>query len=232
MDDYKIEVFRQTELFRELDSEVLKILAGHAVEKHLERNEILFLAGEEAKGLYIIAEGSVRAFRTGLDGREQVIHVERAVATIAEVPVFDNGDYPSTVSAEEATRVYFLGRKEVFELCLKHPPIALSAARLLAKRLRKCAELVESLSLREVGQRLARLLLEEAQLRGMPTKNGISFKQKLTHHQLAARAGSVREVITRLLYRLQVQGLIIVNGKEIIIPDLRRLAKYADSEKL
>jgi CRP/FNR family transcriptional regulator len=232
VDDYKIEVFRQTELFRELDSEVLKILAGHAVEKHLERNEILFLAGEEAKGLYIIAEGSVRAFRTGLDGREQVIHVERAVATIAEVPVFDNGDYPSTVSAEEATRVYFLGRKEVFELCLKHPPIALSAARLLAKRLRKCAELVESLSLREVGQRLARLLLEEAQLRGMPTKNGISFKQKLTHHQLAARAGSVREVITRLLYRLQVQGLIIVNGKEIIIPDLRRLAKYADSEKL
>jgi CRP-like cAMP-binding protein len=232
VDDYKIEIFRQTELFGELDKEVLKVLADRAVEKHLERNEILFLAGEEAKGLYVIATGSVRAFRTGADGREQVIHVERAVTTIAEVPVFDNGNYPSTVSAEEATRVYFLGKKEVFGMCSKHSQIALSAAKLLAKRLRKCAELVESLSLREVGQRLAQLLLEEAQLRGVKTKNGITFKQKLTHHQLAARAGSVREVITRVLYRLQVQGLIIVNGKEIIVPDLQRLASYADSENL
>jgi CRP/FNR family transcriptional regulator len=159
----KVEILKQTELFRDLDDVILRVLAGHAVEKSLERNEILFLAGDEAKGLYVIAAGAVRAFRTGADGREQVIHVERAITTIAEVPVFDNGTYPSTVSAEEPTLVYFLDKKEVFGLSLNHPEIALAATRLLARRLRKCAELVESLSLREVGQRLARLLLEEAE---------------------------------------------------------------------
>lgn len=232
MNNRKTDVFRQAELFHDLDEEVLQILASRAVEKRLERNEILFIAGEEAKGLYVVAEGSVRAFRTSPDGREQVIHVERAVTTIAEVPVFDNGSYPSTVAAEEPTTVYFLDKKEVFALSNKHPQIALSAARLLAKRLRKCAELVESLSLREVGQRLARILLEEAEERGVKTESGVRFKQKLTHNQLAARVGSVREVVTRALYRLQIQGLVIVNGKEVKILDLEALENYADAERI
>ena len=96
----KTAIFKQTELFRDLEDDVLQILARRAIEKRLERNEILFLEGEDAAGLFVIAEGSVRAFRTSPDGREQVIHVERAVTTIAEIPVFDKGKYPSTVAAE------------------------------------------------------------------------------------------------------------------------------------
>ncbi len=106
MDDRKIAIFKQTELFGGLDEVVLSALAKHAVRKRLERNEILFLAGEPAKGLYVIECGSVRAFRTSADGREQVIHVERAITTIAEVPVFDDGNYPSTAAAEEPSTVF------------------------------------------------------------------------------------------------------------------------------
>ncbi len=101
MPDDKTAIFKQTELFRDLDDAVLDVLAKHSVVKHLQRDEILFLAGELAKGLYVIASGAVRAFRTSHDGREQVTHVERAVATIAAVPVFDDGNYPSNVTAEE-----------------------------------------------------------------------------------------------------------------------------------
>ena len=103
MPEDKITIFKQTELFRDLDDAVLEVLAKHSIVKLLHRNEILFLAGEPAKGLYVISSGSVRAFRTSSDGREQVIHVEKAVTTIAEVPVFDNGNYPSTAAAEEET---------------------------------------------------------------------------------------------------------------------------------
>lgn len=231
MKEDKAAVFKRTELFRDVDESVLRNLARRAVEKTLNRNEILFLAGDSAAGLFVIAAGAVRAFRTGADGREQIIHVERAVTTIAELPVFDDGSYPSTVAAEEdETRVYFLDKTEVRTACLKHPEIALAATRLLAKRLRRCAQLVESLSLREVGQRLAQLLLTEAAAKGMRTEKGIRFKQQLTHNQLAARIGTVREVVTRVFLRLQNQGLIEVSGKEIFIPDLTMLAGYADSQ--
>ena len=228
----KVKVFKQTELFHDLNEGVLRVLASRAGEKTLNRNEILFLTGDAAEGLFVIASGAVRAFRTGTDGREQIIHVERAAATIGELPVFDDGKYPSTAAAEEdATKVYFLDKKEVRAVCLEHPEVSLAAARLFAVRLRHCAELVESLSLREVGQRLACLLLAEAETKGARENNGVRIKQKLTHKQLAARIGTVREVITRVFYRLQNQGLIVVDGKEIYIPNLAILAAYADSEK-
>jgi len=225
-----IEVFRKAELFRDLSDDALRNLTKHAVEKRLARNEILFVAGETAAGLYLVAEGAIRAFRTGIDGREQIIHVERAVTTIAEPPVFDNGKYPSTAAAEEDSKLFFLPKDKVRAACFEHPELALAAARLMATRLRRCAELVETLSLREVGQRLASLILGEALNRGTKTPEGTLIKLDLTHNQLAARIGTVREVVTRTLIRLQEQRLIIHKGKNILIPDLKAIAAYAETD--
>jgi CRP/FNR family transcriptional regulator len=225
---HKIETLKQTELFAGLGNEVLRSLAERALEKQLARDEVLFIADEPAEGLYVIAEGSVRAFRTGADGREQVIHVEKAVTTIAEVPVFDDGNYPSTVSAEEPTTVYLLRKSDIRAVSIRHPELALAAAKLLAGRLRKCAELVETLSLREVGQRVAKVLLQEATARGVKTPAGIRFDLKLTHNQLAARIGTVREVVTRAITKLQTQGLVELNGKRVTIPDVSALRAYGE----
>ena len=87
----KITALRRTALFGELAEGDLHALAERAVERRLARNEVLFVAGDEAAGLFVVASGALRAFREGVDGREQVIHVERAGATIAELPVFDMG---------------------------------------------------------------------------------------------------------------------------------------------
>ena len=193
----KISALRRTVLFGELNEIELLALAERAIERRLKRDEILFVAGDEAAGLFVIAAGALRAFREGVDGREQVIHVERAGATIAELPVFDDKPYPSTAAAEEETVVLFLDKRDVKSLCLAHPEIALAALKLLAGRLRKCAALVEALSLREVDQRLARWLLTEARGRGRQTADGIELTLVLTNQQIAARIGSVREVVSR-----------------------------------
>jgi CRP/FNR family transcriptional regulator len=95
----KIAALRRTALFGELNDVALQALAERAIEKRLGRDEVLFIAGEEARGLYVIMEGSVRAYRDTPDGREQVIHVEHTGATIAELPVFYYQPYPSTVAA-------------------------------------------------------------------------------------------------------------------------------------
>ena len=199
----KIAALRHTALFGGLKEAELRALAERAVEHKLSRGEVLFMAGDEARGLYCIVEGAVRAFRESLDGREQVVHVERAGSTIAEVPVFDDQPYPSTVAAEEDSTLLFIDKRDVRRLCLDHPQIALAALAMLARRLRRCAELVEALSLHEVDQRLARLLLTEAQARGKQTEAGITVELILTNQQIAARIGTVREVVSRALTRLQ-----------------------------
>ena len=225
----KVSALRRTLLFAELDEPGLLFLAGRAVERRLKRGEILFMAGDDAAGLFVVAEGALRAYREGVDGREQIIHVERAGATIAELPVFDDKPYPSTVAAEEDSVVLFISKGDVKSLCLAHPKIALTAVKLLAGRLRKCAELVEALSLREVDQRLARWLLTEARSRGQRFSDRLELNLVLTNQQIAAHIGSVREVVSRALARLQQNGLIEVDGRHVRIADEAALAVFSQT---
>ena len=223
-----IEALQRTALFCELPEEDHRALASRATERRLSRGETLFLAGEPAAGLYVVVQGTVRAYRVSTDGREQIIHVERSGATLAEVPVFDGGTYPSSTAAEEDSLVLFLPREEVVRLCLERPKISLAALRLLAGRMRKCAALVERLSLRDVDRRVAQLLLDEGGDYGQRTASAVSFSLALTHTQIASRVGSVREVVSRALSRLQASGLIQMDGRQIRIVDIGALRDYAD----
>ena len=141
--------------------------------------------------------------------------------------MFDDGAYPSTVAAEEDSIVLFIDKRDVRNLCLSHPSIALAALKLLAGRLRRCAELVEALSLHEVDQRLARLLLSEGRTRGRRVNNGVVFELLLTNQQIAARIGTVREVVSRALSRLQQNELIEVSGRVVTILDEEPLKAFA-----
>jgi CRP/FNR family transcriptional regulator len=133
--------------------------------------------------------------------------------------MFDDGTYPSTVAAEEDSVVLFIDKQDVRSLCLSHPNIGLAALKLLASRLRRCAELVEALSLHEVDQRLARLLLEEGRSRGTRADKKVVFELALTNQQIAARIGTVREVVSRALSRLQQNELVLVSGRVVSILD-------------
>src|SRR5688572_20648936 len=223
----KIAALRRAMLFSELDDTALRSIAERAVTRYFRKDEVLFIAGEKAEGLYVIVSGSVRAFRDSVDGREQVIHVERAGGTVAEVPMFDDGNYPSTVAAEEETAALFLDKRDVRQLCLEHPEITLAALRVLARRLRRCAELVETLSLKEVGQRVARFVLSEARRNGQQTNQGVVVTLTQTNQQIAARVGSVRDVVSRALSRLQNDGLIVVEDRKLTIPDVSALSLFA-----
>jgi len=226
----KVAALRSTVLFGSLEDVPLSALAARAIERRLARGEILFAAGEEARGLYVVVEGALRAFRTGADGREQVIHVEREGATIAEVPVFDDGVTPSTVAAETDAVVLFIDKRDVRVLCLEHPSIAISALKVLASRLRRCSDLVAMLSLQDVGQRLARFLISEATARGVSGGRGTTFELQLTKEQIATRIGTVREVVSRALGRFQNEGIIAVDGRRITIAGEAALRAYLVGE--
>jgi CRP-like cAMP-binding protein len=225
----KVSILTKTPLFSSLAAAELKDLAACCVERRLKKGQILFTEGEEARGVYIVAEGALKAFRESPGGREQVIHIERACASIAEVPVFDDQPYPSSVAAEEDSVVLFLDKRDVKRLCLTHPTIALAALRLLAGRLRRCAALVEDLSLKEVDQRLAKFLLQEGKVRG--TASGAGLRYRLPPNaQIAAQIGSVREVVSRALTRLQQRKLIDVDGRRnMTILDPDSLEHYGSS---
>ena len=206
----KVETLKKTELFGSLDDTQLRALAQVCVVRKMRAGEMLFNAGDPSKGLFVIAEGVFRAYRENLEGREQIIHTEKAVTTLAEVAVFDGKPYPSTVVAAEDGEVYFIPSRDVKRLCMSHPAIALAALKLLAKRVRKTAALAESLSLKEVDQRLAAYLLQEFKSRGVMKKSRIKLQLPI-FSLVAARVGSVREVVSRAFSKLEKKKLISVD---------------------
>jgi len=204
----KLAALRLTKLFGGLDAAALGELADLCRKRELARGEVLFLAGEEAAGLFVIVEGEIRAFRVNAQGREQTIHTERAGATIAEVPVYDDGPYPATAVAESRTTLLFLHKDDFKRFLLRHPQVGLTALKMMAHRLRGHAELVDSLALQQVGQRVARFLLKAGQERGNRTAEGLEVEVS-SNEDLAKRIGSVREVVSRTLSRMESDGLIM-----------------------
>jgi CRP/FNR family transcriptional regulator len=145
----KERALRGTQLFGTLDPVAVAELAGMCQRRELARGEMLFSAGEPAKGLFVILEGEIRAYRVNPQGREQTIHIEHAGATLAEVPVFDDGPYPATAVAESPATLLFLPKESFRKFLLQHPEVALTALKLMAGRLRGHAELVDSLALQQ-----------------------------------------------------------------------------------
>ncbi len=228
----KLNALAGTDLFGSVAENALYELASSTRERQLARGEVLFSAGEKANGLFVVVSGMLRAFRQTKEGREQTIHVEGPGATLAEVPLFDGGPYPSTVQAEEKSVVLFVPQQSMRLFLTKNPEAALAALAVLARRLRSVSGLAEKLALKDVAQRLAAMLAEEAVSQVGELRDGVSFSLPSPHQSIAARLGSVREVITRQLRKLIDDGVISTRGHRITVLDAATLMRRAEVEKL
>src|ERR1019366_7589057 len=177
--------------------------------------EVLFTEGEPCKGLYIGVTGRVRIFKTSMSGREQVLAVEGPGASVAELPVFDGGSYPASASALDKTEALFVSRADLRAICLEKPEVSLKMLQVVGARLRRLVGIIEELSFTTVRHRLISWLLRQASTEGRPGERGIVFSLNTSHQELAAQIGTVRELVSRNLARLQAQSFIEMNGRQI-----------------
>jgi CRP/FNR family transcriptional regulator len=216
-------------LFSNLSSEELRLLAAHAVRKSYAQGELLFSEGDACKGLHIIVSGKLRIFKSSASGREQVLAVEGPGGSVAELPVFDGAPYPASVSAVENSQILFISRSDFRGFCLAHPEVALKMLAVVGARLRRLVGIIEELSFTTVRQRLASVLVRLAQTEGKRTEQGIEIQLPGTHQELAHQLGTVRELVSRNLMRLQAEGLVQVEARNISVLDLSGLAAILEN---
>jgi len=205
----------------------LRELASRCASRTFGLEAAIFEEGEPCRGLFIIAEGAVEVRQVSLRGREQVFHTEGPGATLGEGPLFDRGGYIASAVATKPTRVLFLRRADLLDLCRRHPDVALAILQTLARRLRHFAEMVSDLAFRPIPERLARYL---DALPRRPESAGTEVGLPLTHAQLAARLGTVRELVARAFLQLEQGGVIIRKRGSVVIRDSVRLASLARGE--
>lgn len=206
-------ILQSTPLFAALTEAELSALATRTGLRSFSPGQLLFNEGDPCVGLYILVTGRVRIFKMSVAGREHVLAIEGPGSSVAELPVFDGGNYPASASAVDATEAIFLSRADLRALCLEHPEVSLKLLQVVGARLRRLVGIIEELSFTTVRHRLISWLLRQSQAHGR------TFTLATSHQEIAAEIGTVRELVSRNLSRLQAQGLIATNGREITIPD-------------
>jgi len=200
-------------------------LAPELVLRTYKAREFIAVEDEPCRGFFQLLEGRARLFRTGPEGREQIMRLLFPGDTFGEVPVFDGGGNPATVEALEECRVLLVPAATFRRVIETHPRVALDLLAHFAKRLRSFTELVEQISLQTVQQRVARYLYTTAREEGVRTPEGIVIQRTITQQDLASLVGSVREVVSRTLRLMEEDGLVEVRRKEILVRDLAGLGR-------
>jgi CRP/FNR family transcriptional regulator len=222
-------VLEKTALFSSLTQPELHLLAARTVRKLFSAGELLFSEGEPCSGLHIIVRGRVRIFKTSASGREQVLAENVPGESIAEIPIFDGGPYPASAVAVEDADLAFISRRDFNAYCLEHPEVALKVLSVVGARLRRLVGIIEELSFTTIRQRLISALIKLAQNEGKTTARGIEFQLPSTHQELAHQLGTVRELISRNLMRLQAEGLLDVDARQIVVKDIKGLSAILEA---
>jgi len=216
-------ILKQVAIFSSLSEPEFTFLTARVVPKKFGAGELIFSEGEGCAGLYIVEAGSVRIFKSSAGGREQVLSIDGPGGSIAELPVFDGGSYPASAQAITPVTLLFFSKQDFHALCRQHPEVALKVLRVVGGRLRRLVGIIEELSFTTVRHRLAALLVRLAKSEGTRSASGFTFALPVNNNELAAQIGTVRELVSRNMSRLQSEGLIQIDGRTIVIPDLKRL---------
>jgi len=229
MSDAVETVLRKTPLFATLSENELAALRRRDSSRKYARGETLFSEGDVCRGLFVVARGKIRIFKASPSGREQVLSIDGPGSSFAELPVFDGGDYPASAAAFEDAEVLFISRKDFQDFCREHPEVALKVIAVVGARLRRLVGIIEDLSFTTVRQRLIALILRLAQSSSSRSPEGVHVELSKSQQDLAAELGTVRELISRNLGRLQAEGYLDVAGRSIIIKDLAGLRREQES---
>ena len=217
----QLDLLKSIPYFSDLGLAELESIRKVVFEKTADRTEIVSLEGESAANLYFVASGVVKVFKTSAEGKEQILSIVRPGESLNDAPIFDGGPNPVSARAMSPVLLYGIKKNDMEAILRDHPRIALNVIQVLASRVRHLVSLVEDLSFKHVIGRVAKILLEHigGQMELVP---------RLTQQEMAAMAGTAREVVGRSLKSLEEEGAIKLDRHRIIITDKEALRKIME----
>lgn len=216
-----VELLKSIPYFSGLSPAELDSIKEFIFERAAGNGDLILLEGEPADAMYFVASGVVKTFKTSTDGKEQILSFVRPGEPFNDVPVFDGGPNPASVQAMGPVVLYGIRNSDLEAILRDHPQVSLNVTHVLSQQVRHLVSLVEDLSFRHVIARVAKILLEYA-------SDGKGPRPKLTQQEMAAMAGTAREMVGRSLKSLEDEGAIRLGRQRIVITDKKALQEIAE----
>lgn len=216
-----IDFLKQSPVFACLEEDEQASLCDRAITRQYHKGQYLSHAGDIWPFIFILTRGSVAAVKESLEGRS-LVATSFIPGDVFWGVSFFHPELPMPVSllVDQESSLLLWSREQILPLILGNGRIAWELSRLMVSRMLRASEIVEELAFQPVAGRLAKLLIDfPGQTPSGPTA------RSLTLDNMAARIGSTREMVCRLLQRFADQDMIKITRTEFEITDRVRLVE-------
>lgn len=190
---------------------------------HLKEDEVIFKEGEPVKGLYYVQSGCVKVVVNRAHARGRTTTNEYVTKLVSPGEYFNykdlvrGGTCHTHAKAVKSTVIWLYPKEAILMSIAQSNPLV----RILLNQAINDVESYENTNqlhyLASVQERIAYQLVLLGEHFGVQTPNGTSINLKLTRNEFAQLASTINESLSRHLTEFKNEGLIDLNGKEIII---------------
>ncbi len=188
--------------------------------------QYIFREGGACAGLYIVKTGQVKLLQAR-HNKERLLAIVSAGEPLDLVPFLDNGPHSLSAQARGAVTLLYIECSAAHDLIWNTPPLLAAVLHAVSARLRTLATLASDLAFKDVTARVCKILLDQAQTEGTRQRDGIHLRRTLSQQEFASLAGTAREVAWRSLKKLEDEGIVRIERKQITLLDLERLTAMA-----
>lgn len=213
------------EVFRCLPEDTLRNISRLATYRRLKPDEMICEQGDLWPNVILLTAGQLRWSLLALSGREQVLFHIEPNHTFWGHTFYDGQQMPGSLCAVKSSVVYQWNGEDLKPFFSKYPETLWELFRLQARAMRKAREIIYGLAFQPVAGRLAKLLLERSN--GQITK---PIERDLTLSEIASIVASSQQVICRLLYQFQSDGILQIDRASITIQDFSALEQITEED--
>ena len=209
---------RKVPIFSSLNQEEVQKIAEIISHREYKKGERILTDGDKLESIVIMHEGSAKAFKNTLDGREQILYVFTNGDFFGEQNLFSDKSASYSVEALQSVKTCTLSKAQFQKLLYQYPDIAIKIIVELGERMIRLENAMQGMGVRNVDNRIGGLLLEFAEKYGTKGKEGIRIQLPLSREGIANYLGIARETVSRKLGQLENEGIIrSLNNKTILI---------------
>lgn len=213
-------------IFRNLTSDEVEMLNFEKDFRQYRRGDVLYHEGNRISGFYCIHSGIIKVFKTGFDGKEQIIRFAKAGEIIAYRSVLSNEVACTSAKVIEDCQVCFIPSEILISFIKTNPAYSLDLLKLACHELGEANSFITDIAQKTVRERLAEILILLVNDFGMDPQNYL--KISLTREELANIVGTATESVIRLLSEFKSDKLIELNGRKIKILNSKGLEKISN----
>jgi len=214
------------QLFKKLTGDEFSRLNYDKTCSVYKRGTVLYREGSRLTGFYCITKGIIKIYKTGIDGKEQIIRFAKRGEIIAYRSLLSQELACTTAKVIEEGVLCHIPYKTLLFLIQNNWQFSHHMLQIVCRELREANDYITDIAQKTVRERLAEVLLLLKENFDLDNQNTLQIS--LTREELANMVGTATESVIRLLSEFKQDNLIALQGRKIKFMDIPRLQRAAN----